>query len=124
MFNLQEIELSADGQPVPSRAMRVKDDTSGREIITPYTRMQECLSGGKHSLGNGISMEDFVNGHALFCFKTYGTQEGSLMEIKRNANMRIHGTFSSALSSPVTMIVYAEFPSVIEIEASRNVVIF
>jgi hypothetical protein len=124
MFKLHEIELSADGQPVPSRAMTVKHDKTGREIITPFIRMQECLSVDNQVLGNGITQEDFVNGHALFCFKTYGSQEGGLMEIKRNANMRINGTFSSPLTSPVTIIIYAEFPSVVEIEGSRNVIIY
>jgi hypothetical protein len=124
MFDLQEIELSADGQPVPSRAMNVKYDNVGREVITPYLRMQDCLSGDRENKGNGLSLEDFVNGHALFCFKTYGVKEGDVMEIKRNANMRVNGTFGSALSDPVTLVIYAEFPSQLEIDSTRNVLIY
>jgi len=52
-----------------------------------------------------------------------GGGEGNFIEIKKSANVRIQGTFSKPLSKAVTAVIYGEFPSIAEIEDTRNVIV-
>ena len=125
-FSLSEIELSADGRPLPSRALRVPNfDNIGGQVVSPYLSLFDCVGGGNMSaFGNMIEPEDFARGYALYAFSLFGGGAAdNFMQPKQTANVRVRGSFSSPLPNAVTAIIYAEFPSVIEIEASRNVIL-
>jgi hypothetical protein len=124
--NLCEIELSVDGQAAPTRAMKFTIDSQGRQATLPFIRLHECIkSGGTcHHTGNGITLEQFANGFAVYSFDIHGMSNGgNVMEIRRSANVRIQGTFSKALTSAVTCVVYGEFPAVMTIDETRNVTV-
>ena len=123
-FGLTDIELSTDGIPVPSRALKVPEfDDSGRQVVAPYTRLFDSVGAWNPGLfGNGFDMEDFAKGFAIYAFPIYGGgADSNFMQMKKSANVRVHGSFSQALTKAVTAVIYAEFPAVLEIEASRNV---
>ena len=124
-FNLSEIELCCDGTSVPSRPMKVNFDEQGREVVTPFLRLHECLGGNCNtSFGTGLTMKKFASGHAIYSFPVYGGGgKGYFIEIKKSANIRIQGTFSKPLAQAVTALIYGEFPSIAEIEGSRNVIV-
>jgi len=125
-FDLSEIELCCDGTSVPSRPMKVNFDGEGREVVTPFLRLHECLGGncGPSIFGSGLTMKKFANGYTIYSFPVYGGGgEGNFIEIKKSANVRIQGTFSKPLSKAVTAVIYGEFPSIAEIEDTRNVIV-
>jgi len=125
-FDLSEIELTADGVSVPSRALKVPEfEDTGRQVVAPYTRLFDSIGASNPGLfGNGLDPEDFSKGYAVFSFPVYGGGPDShFMQMKRSANIRVQGSFSKALPKAVTAVIYAEFPAVMEIEASRNVII-
>ena len=125
-FGLREIELTADGRPLPGRALRVPAfDLVGSQVVSPYMSLFDCIGvGNMSSFGNGIEPEDFARGYALYAFPLYGGgAEDNFMQNKKTANIRVQGSFSSALSVPVTAVIYAEFPAIVEIEGSRNVIL-
>ena len=125
LFDLNEIELCVDGQSVPSRSLKMSNDKLGRHVIAPYSRLHECTGSNCNlSFGNEITPKQFANGYGLYLFTLYGGgHEGNFMEIKRSANVKIQGNFSTALTKAVTLIIYAEFPAIMELEASRNVIV-
>jgi hypothetical protein len=73
--------------------------------------------------GNGISRSDFANGFALYAFDlTADLSENESFNLARHGAVRIDMTFGEALPHTVTVIAYAEFENIIEIDRNRNVV--
>ena len=126
-LDLSDVELSTDGIAVPSRGLKVPAfDDSGRQVVAPYQRLFDCVGVSHPGLfGNGLDMEDFAKGYAIYGFPVYGGGEAetNFMQLKRTANVRVQGSFSTALTKAVTAVIYAEFPAILEIEASRNVIV-
>ena len=69
--------------------------------------------------GNGIRLEDFTGGYALFVFDLLPGDQPAL----ERANLRIEGVFAEALVQNITVIVYGKFPAALEITESRSVLL-
>ena len=73
--------------------------------------------------GNGISRTDFGNGYALYAFDlSADLSENESFNLARHGTVRIDMTFGAALPHTVTVVAYAEFENIIEIDRNRNVV--
>ena len=60
MFDLTEIELCVDGQSMPSRSRKMLHVTSGRQIITLYSRLHDCTGCNcSWTFGNKIKAFNF-----------------------------------------------------------------
>ena len=99
------------------------------EPLTPnyknsnYTSAYLTLFGNQYmeNSGNYIAREEYPNGYCLYVFDVCQNQcEKHGNSIKRG-HTRFEIKFSEALSEPVTLIMYANFPGLIEIDESRNV---
>ena len=124
-YDLSQIELTVDGNSVPGRPLNCSFDDKGRNSVELFWRMYDVVGASNNPLfSNGLTPKDFNEGHSLMCFPLNGANmESSFLEVRRSANVGIQGTFSKALTESVTLILYAEWASVIEIDASRNVII-
>ena len=74
--------------------------------------------------GNTIEREQFVNGHALYCFYLTPDLSSSCrhhFSVIKSANLRLELGFEVALSITGNVLVYSEFDNVIEIYNDRNV---
>ena len=127
--SISEIELTADGYSVPGRALTVGEtssDSKGRQVVVPYNALMDVIgSMNSTHFGNGLDLTDFATGYAIFAYSIYGSNQmdSNFIQMKKNANIRVHGHFASALDKPVAAIVYAEFPATLEIENSRNIIL-
>ena len=126
LFDVSEIQVMADGVSVPGRPLTVGSSSTGNEVASAYWALYDSV--GTQNTNNfdfGLELEDFANGCGIFAFPLYGAGPGdnNFLQLKRSANVRVQGNFASPLKKPVTALVYAEFPSVLEIEGSRNVII-
>jgi hypothetical protein len=70
-----------------------------------------------------ISTEEYPNGYALYAFDLSPdlTDSGSF-SLARQGTVRVDMTFGEALPSAVTIVSYAKFENIIEIDRNRNVV--
>lgn len=128
LFGLSEIQVMADGVSVPGRPLTIgaPSDNYGREVAGPFCALYDSIGArDTNTFDFGLKPEDFSNGYGIFAFPLYGAGPGdsNFLQMKRSANVRVQGNFTTALSKSVTALVYAEFPTVLEIEASRNVII-
>jgi hypothetical protein len=72
---------------------------------------------------NAISRSDFANGYALYAFdRSPDLAEEGHFNLARQGGVRVNLKFGTALPNTVTVVAYAEFENVIEIDRSRNVV--
>ena len=123
-FDLTSIEVAVDGLPVPSRGLKCNFDKEGRQVAAAISRMYDSVGASNNpNFGNGIGLDEFVNGHALYCFTICGAGlEDNLMEVRRSANVSVQGSFDTPTKQSVTLILYSESPAIAEIEASRNII--
>jgi len=118
-FNLHEIGLYLDGQQ--QHALRPIQPTG------EYIRVYNTIFAGTGKLGADeglfITRDEYANGYSLYAFDlTADLGEDDHFSLVRQGSVRLALKFSRALEATVTVIAYAEFENVIEIDRNRNVV--
>ena len=73
--------------------------------------------------GNDIAREDYPIGHALYAFDlSPDLAEEGHFNLAKQGTVRVELKFRTVLSNTVTVVAYAEFGNVIEIDRNRNIV--
>ena len=79
----------------------------------------------KRDEGNDIAREDYPNGYALYAFDiSPDLAEEGHFNLAKQGTVRVELKFETALANTVTVVPYAEFENVIEIDRNRNFRIF
>ena len=121
-FNLSEIALYLDGQQ--QHAIRpIQPDYEHRLYIRAYNSL--FAGTGKLCKDEGlfISRDDYGNGYALYAFDlTADLGEDDHFSLTRQGSVRLALKFAVALDATVSVVAYAEFENVIEVDRDRNVV--
>ena len=71
-----------------------------------------------------ISYEEFGTGHTLFALDLspdLSALDGSHFNLIKNGSMRINLRFENALDRNMSLVVFAVFQNIIEIDKSRNI---
>jgi len=73
--------------------------------------------------GNALDRTNFSGGYALYAFDlTSDLGEDEYFSLAKQGSVRLVLKFAPAVVDPVTVIAYAEFQNVIEIDRNRNVI--
>ena len=120
-FSLTEIAIYLDGQLHGLKPLEL-DFTAGR-----YIAAYAGLFGGTNKInrdeGNDVSRPDFANGYALYAYDlTPDLAEDDHVNLARQGTVRLDLKFGAALGHTVTVVAYAEFENMIEIDRNRNIV--
>ncbi|XP_041351267.1 uncharacterized protein F54H12.2-like [Gigantopelta aegis] len=119
-FNFQSsfvktVSLYLDGVSIPGRPVEAED-------ISAYVNLFEGVNRWGQDSGNYIKRSEFVLGHGLFVFSLEPVfVDSDYLSLIKSGNLRLEVQFKSALKNTVSCIVYGEFPSLIEIDQTRNV---
>ena len=121
-FNLSEISVYSDGQ----QQHGIKPLTTDFQRSL-YVRGFNTLFSGTGKLfrdeGNALERGSFSDGYALYVFDlTPDLAEDDHFNLSKQGSVRLVLKFATALTDPVTVIAYAEFQNVIEIDRNRNVI--
>ena len=121
-FNLHEIGLYLDGQQ--QHALRpIQPNFATGEYIRSYNTIfaRTGKLGADEELF--ITRDVCTNGYSLYAFHLPADLgEDDHFSLVRQGSIRLALKFSQALEATVTVIAYAEFENVIEIDRNRNVV--
>ena len=121
-FNLTEIALYLDGQQGQTIKPLKPDFTNG-QYIESYMSLFMGTNKINRDEGNCILPEDYANGYALYAYDlSPDLSEGANLNLIKQGTVRLALKFSEALDAAVTVVTYAEFENVIEIDRSRNVI--
>ncbi|KAF4529787.1 hypothetical protein B566_EDAN018055 [Ephemera danica] len=126
-FNFQHFDMNyltpfKNGEQMFSRPYAPVFDDSEYAYAMPY--IQSFINTGNHLADDGyrISMEEWQKGYALFPFDL--TPDLSAHEqhwcIQEQGNLRLELGMKTALKEAVTIVVYAEFREVMEIDRTRE----
>ncbi|XP_041362090.1 uncharacterized protein F54H12.2-like [Gigantopelta aegis] len=121
-FNFQSsfvktVALYLDGVSVPGRPIEGDD-------VSAYVNLFEGLNNWNQNSGNYIERTEFAFGNGLFVFSLKAVfVDSNYLILLKSGNLRLEVQFKSALTKTVSCIVYGEFPSLIEIDQTRNVIV-
>ena len=121
-FNLMEISVYSDGQQQYGIKPLTTDFTNNL-----YVRAYNTLFSGTGKVfkdeGNALDRTAFSKGYALYAFDlTPDLGEDDHFNLSKQGSVRLVLKFREALTQNVTVIAYAEFQNVVEIDRNRNVI--
>ena len=111
------IQFTVDGNSVPEKAFQPDFGAAG--YTDAYYRM--FFDKYPEEGGNFITLEDFQNGYAFFCFNLDGQGTKDVMVEQKHGQCRLEMSFAAALAESVTLIAYSQFPSMFKVDKTRNV---
>ena len=122
-YNLSEIGVYLDGQQ--QHALKPIQPDFGEEL---FVRAYNTLFSGTGKLNNdegiAISHKDYDSGYTLYAFDlTADLGEDDHFNLIKHGNLRLALKFAQPLPNTVTVIAYAEFDNVIELDRDRNVMV-
>ena len=120
--NLNYLAVHLDGQQVPWAPLQ--PSLSGSSYIRAFYTQFTGGDGISSDTGSTIGRDQFVNGHALYCFDLtpdLSSSCGHHFSVTKSGNLRLELAFEVALSITGNVLVYREFDNVIEIDKDRKV---
>jgi hypothetical protein len=122
-FNLSYFSFYMDGLQIPSKAFtpQFTDDLYIRE----YNSLFDGSGIFHKDVGLNIGREDYAKGYCLICTDMtpdLSCHEGHWCLIK-NGNLRLELRFKEALADTITVVCFAEFDNLIEIDSNRNIIL-
>lgn len=119
-YNVSNIMITSDSQ---TQIRPVKTDYKKNLYLQAYLSLFECCGIYFTDTGNAIKREDYPHGYALTGIDLSEDLSASSNHwaLPRQGSLRIDLQFATPLPEAVTVLVYAEFDSLIEIDKNRAV---
>ena len=110
-----------NGVQIPSKLLQ--PDFTNDRFVQSYVRLFMQTGQYYRNTGNAISREQYKDGCALFTFDLTPQMDSSEVgfELIRHGNIRIEIHFATSTTRTLTVIVFAEYDNLLEIDQDRNV---
>lgn len=121
-FNVAEIVLRQDGQPLPFEGIQM--DFRHHCHLEGYMSL---LQGTGRLLGDSSlyihPRVDFANGYALYCFDiTPDFSESGAFNLLREGKLGLSISLKTASTTSITIVAYLEYDTILEIDGDRRVI--
>jgi len=118
--------LYVDGVQYPSKPLTPDFSAENPLYVEAYHTLYSGT--GVHYLneGNSIARSDFPYGYALFAFDItpdMAANDHTHWNLIKHGSVRLEVRFGAALTETLNCIVYAEYENIMEIDASRQVIV-
>jgi hypothetical protein len=121
-FNLTEVSVHLDGLQQHT-VKPLRPDYANNEYISAYMSMYGGTGKINRDEGNNITRNDYANGYALYAFDlSPDLAEDDHFNLTHQGGLRLVLKFSAALERTISVVAYAEFENVIEVDRNRNVI--
>jgi hypothetical protein len=120
-FSLNEVMVYLDGQQLGIKPL--SSNFARGQYISAFTSLFNGTGKLNRDGGNGIDRSDFANGYTLYAFDlSPDLSENDHFNLACQGTVRLDLKFATALPHTVTVVAYAEFENIIEIDRNRNVI--
>ena len=110
-----------DGNTLPVKPL--KPNFANRQYIQAYMSLFSRTGKENRDEGNDLARKDYHNGYALHAFYlSPDLAEEEHFNLAKQGTVRVELKFGTELPNTVTVVAYAEFENVIEIDRNRNIV--
>lgn len=123
-YNIKTLEVSLDGENVCGTPLNF--DFANQKYMRAYDGLFHAFNRSYADTGTDITYEDFRDRYALFCFDLTADGCGNNtnhFELIKQGNLRLKLHFQRPLEDSITLIVYGEFESILEITHNRDVLL-
>jgi hypothetical protein len=98
-------------------------DFANKQYITSFMSLFNATGKENRDEGNDIDRPDFADEYALYAFDlSPDLSENDHFNLARQGTVRVDLKFALALPHTVTVVTYAKFENIIQIDRNRNVV--
>ena len=118
-FNLSEIQCYYNGSAIPSVPYR--PDYTNKSYVRSYLALHDAIGSYRMEHAPGINYKEFSNGNAIYAFNITPVTTCDFINPAQNGNISLEMKWKTALPTPINIIIYAEYDSVIYINESRQV---
>ena len=125
-YDLTQINVFLDGQPVLGNAIKVNFDKKvGLDTVEPMYWMLRSQGKWLTDEGNQLTTAEIANGFALYLFELEPLfPERDHLCLLKQGNVRIEATFAKPLPNPANCIVMTHTLNYFEISLAREVIIY
>jgi len=119
-YNLNYLSLTRNGVPVTTRPLQPNFAT--RDTVETYLNLFRY--GGCSEEGFGFDLHDFnAGGYVLYCFDLTVDQSAASHQwsLRRHSVIEVFLRFNQAIITPLSLVVFAEFQNLIELDNDRKV---
>jgi hypothetical protein len=116
-FDLNYLQFSVDGSSTPTQAFT--PSYINKDYVSEYRSL--FFNRYPQTSGNFIRYSDYPNGYCLYVFNIAQQEREDVAPIARKGHCRLKMNFRVALPESVTVVTYARFSKVIQIDKTRNV---
>ena len=120
-FGVSFIGLAVNGEEMPFKPIQLSYADANPRYIEAYSTLFSGLGKTNYDCGNDISREDFSQGYA-FDLTADMCGASTHFNMVQRGNLALDLRFSAAPAAAVSLVCYAEFENVIQIDSERNVV--
>ena len=122
-FEVNEVSVYLDGRQQQAIRPLKPDYGDNKNYVGSFLSLFAGTGKINRDDGNFINRSDYAAGYALYAFDlSPDLAEDGHFNLTREGSVRLTIKFSTALTASVTVISYAEFENVIEIDRNRNVI--
>ena len=126
-FGASQIACYLNGESAPAAPIKLKfnkDSHYGSNYMEAYETIFSGTQVMGDDYGSDIGRDDVPAGYFLtvFNFEPVTNLDSQVWNLKQSGNLRIVVDFSIPLEQTVNMIVYGEFPDLIRIDETRNII--
>lgn len=123
-YDMNYLSLTRNGVPVTTRPLQPSFDPKSPDYMLSYINTFRAVGIGSQDDGYQISRNEYgYGGYCLHCFDL--TADGSASyhqwSLRRHSLIEISIRFAKAIPTTLSLIVYGEFQSLIEIDCNRRV---
>ena len=118
--NLTQIGISVNGEEVPFKPLKLNFDK--KLFVTAYNTLFSGAGKLHGNSGSIIKREDYSEGYTIIVPDLTPLEFGDNFDLKEEGTLSIDLVFKSPLAATISVLVYAEYDNVIEIDSNRNVI--
>jgi hypothetical protein len=120
-YSATSISVYLDGQQHGLKPLAL--DYANRHFVNAYMNMFSGSGKENQDEGNDIERTEFDKGFTLYVYDlTPDLSESDSFNLTRSGNVRLEMKFADALPHTISIVTFAEFENIIEVDRNRNVV--
>ncbi len=122
--SLSQVVVKVNSVCFPRQPINLNFEAATRDYLRGYMMLLETLGIDEGDRAIELTPNEWANGYAIFGFKITPGPIGSSgpRSLPRTGSLRIELKFSVATGKNLNLVLYAEYPNIIEIDRFRNII--
>jgi hypothetical protein len=119
-YNVVNVALTVNGQTIPYGQLKL--DFTNRNVLAGYMTLFRGCKMWPGNISNGINLDDYVKGHALYVFNLAPDDAGNnVFQLAKTGPVSLEMTTDMDIDPALAVIVLLRYDSFFEIDEHRNV---